>query len=432
MEVEVHRLRAGRSGRNTRHDTPAMSAVDARGRRGLERLRCISRCARTRSSRSVGTARPRQRRTSRRSSVPSRGLRRAVLRTLRATASCGRRYRGRRSLRRRPGHEHSVAADEIAIDAHVGEPGGGGQLVAARRPGAARAPRTSAPPAGSSHAGASAMSASIASSPVGPLTSARRGSQSATSRGSSAHLVLGDVGRVRDDHPQPAAQRSPGARRTTSPRCSRTRVAAEPDPGEVGAGDGQRVVAGVGGPHLRVGQLARQRERDRTRAGAEVGDRVRRSSAAQPGVVRDRGARRAAPPRRSRSAPPPRSPVAARARAGRRGGRARGSPTARARTAAARRRRGARACRRGAAIAGAVAALVLAEDQLDAVVAGHPLDHPARLGVRVGARRCRAGGLRPARAGRPRWSPVGHVSLRRRPSWRLRSSAISASVRSSS
>ncbi len=45
----------------------------------------------------------------------------------------------------------------------------------------------------------------------------------------------------------------------------------EPEPLGVGARDGQRVRAGVGGDHLEVGPLGLERQRDRARAGADVG-----------------------------------------------------------------------------------------------------------------------------------------------------------------
>ena len=118
--------------------------------------------------------------------------------------------------------------------------------------------------------------------------------------GEVGDLVLGDVRRVRHHEPQPAAQRF---RQRVEPRAG---LQPHPGggrahPGEVGAGDGQRVLAHVGGPHLGVGELTRQRQRDRARARAEVGDRERRRRAA-PRIVRaparaephdlvDRGAR---------------------------------------------------------------------------------------------------------------------------------------------
>ena len=100
----------------------------------------------------------------------------------------------------------------------------------------------------------------------------------------AARLPVDDLGRQRrprrrrrtagSTRPRAARRAArPAARRTTTRRDA-DRAAGVPAPGDVRPRDRERVVAHVGGPHLGVGQLARERERDRTRAGAEVGDRV--------------------------------------------------------------------------------------------------------------------------------------------------------------
>ena len=179
---------------------------------------------------------------------------------------------------------------------------------------------------------------SSASTPTRPARPARRrGSQSATSRGSVGDLVGSrrTAGSTRRRGVARAAR--PAARRTTIPLATRSRVG-RPNRRPRGwrARDRQRVLAHVGRPHLGVGELRRQRERDRARAGTEVGDGVRGDAARTTGRCGP-GARRAAPPPRSRSARPPRSRGAGPAPGGRRTGRGRGTASSRARTAAAHR-----------------------------------------------------------------------------------------------
>ncbi len=141
---------------------------------------------------------------------------------------------------------------------------------------------------------------SIASSPDGPLTSASARFPVGDVGGEVGHLVLGDVGRVRHHHLEPAAQlagqgREPGTGLQTDPDGRR------PGSRQVGARDRERILAHVGGPHLRVGELARHDQSDRTGSGAEIGDRaggrtgaprvVRAPSRAEPHRFVDRGLR---------------------------------------------------------------------------------------------------------------------------------------------
>ena len=88
--------------------------------------------------------------------------------------------------------------------------------------------------------------------------------------GQPGDLVLGDVGRVRNDEPQRPAQlrreRVEPFARIGDPHAG-GRAA-----GDVGARDRERVGAHVGRPYLDLRQLRRDRECDRARAGADVGD----------------------------------------------------------------------------------------------------------------------------------------------------------------
>ena len=150
--------------------------------------------------------------------------------------------------------------------------------------------------------------------PSARRTSAPRGSQSATSAGSALVCRRRRAGWTRPGRPRPAARRA--ARRTSRPSASRTRARRPAEAGQVGPGHGERVGRHVGGPHLDVGHLDRERQGDGARAGAEVDD--------------DRRALRRA--RRSSSSAPPRRPTRSRAGgsapAGRRRGRGGGSPSA--------------------------------------------------------------------------------------------------------
>ena len=82
-------------------------------------------------------------------------------------------------------------------------------------------------------------------------------------------LVLGDVRRVRHDEREPAAQL---AGQRVEPGTRREAHAGRGAPGDVGAGDVERVGAHVGGPDQDVGELGVERDRDRTRARAQVGN----------------------------------------------------------------------------------------------------------------------------------------------------------------
>ena len=316
---------------------------DARaGTRGTARRRCPDRTPRATRPRTASSSRAARAHVRRDRSAPLPSTRGAehlgdrrrsrasfvarFLRTLRATASCGDAIAVRRSAlpaRSAPGTRRDRARGR-------GRRGRGRRRTSTNPASVASCERrsawwgasssTSAPPAGSSQRGRLGDQRLERLEAGGPAHQrAARLPVDDVAR-EVGHLVLGDVRRVRHDHAQRGRAARPAARRTTSPARARTRVAAEPDAGEVRARDGQRVVAHVGGPHLGVGQLACQRERDRAGAGAEVGDRVRRVGR-QPRRRACRDARRAARPRRSRSAPPPRSRVAAPAPDDRPGGR---------------------------------------------------------------------------------------------------------------
>ena len=85
----------------------------------------------------------------------------------------------------------------------------------------------------------------MSSSPSSPANSAAAGSQSSTDVASIGGRV-GDVRRVADDHVEPLAV---GQRLEPRP-CTDPDVDGRPtDPGQVGAGDRERVVADVGQPH---------------------------------------------------------------------------------------------------------------------------------------------------------------------------------------
>ena len=127
---------------------------------------------------------------------------------------------------------------------------------------------TSAAP-GASQVGADTSSSSIASRPVGPLTSAPVRFVARDLGRQRVELVRGHVGRVRDGERQRARERVR--------KCAEPRALGEPHPRraasrDVRGRDRERVGARVGRPHLGRTELRFQRERDRARTGAEIGD----------------------------------------------------------------------------------------------------------------------------------------------------------------
>ena len=165
--------------------------------------------------------------------------------------------------------------------------------------------------------GAPATTRRMASSPSAPANSAR-GSHSATdaSRSASPSATYGGLLTI-------TSNRSPAGSASNHDRCRPGRCGRPADPRQVRTSDCERVVADVGDPDRRPleRQLGRQRQPDRARAGAEVGDR---RGGATPRPARSPTRRRA------------RSPAAGSAPGGRPPGRGGGSPPYRARTAAAR------------------------------------------------------------------------------------------------
>ena len=141
---------------------------------------------------------------------------------------------GVRFSRRAPrdsGDQHAGATDEVAVDARVGEPGVGWRARAHGSAWCGASSSTSAPPAGSSQPGASAINDLERLEAGGPAHQR------------AAWLPLDDVARAgralrarrrtagsTRSRRSAAAQLGRAARRTTIPRAARTRVAAEPMP----------------------------------------------------------------------------------------------------------------------------------------------------------------------------------------------------------
>ena len=182
-----------------------------------------------------------------------------------------------------------------------------------RRPGRLR-PRGRARRRARARPGAAETSRSITSRPLSPATVAPRGSQSRTSGSSASISRRRHVRRVRDDQVEPAAAQ-PVQEVGLDPLDVDAEARAVP------ARDLERVVRDVASAHGGAGDLRRQRERDRPRAGADVDERRARRAVEQP----DGSDRRRAPSR-----------AAGRARAGRRRRPGRGTPTGRGCTPPAR------------------------------------------------------------------------------------------------
>ena len=165
-------------------------------------------------------------------------------------------------------HEHTRPAGEIGAHEHVG--------VAERarpldhRVGLMRCELAHERAAGTSHSRACASRCSSASRPVGPDTSAPRGSKPATSSGrlgTSCSATYGGFDTMSSSPPRSVV----GQR--VEPRPDRRADPGRRAAGDVGARHVERVGAHVGGPHHHVGELGVEGERDRAGTGAEVGDR---------------------------------------------------------------------------------------------------------------------------------------------------------------
>ena len=164
-------------------------------------------------------------------------------------------------------------AGEVGSDLDVGIAGRIGTTRAPRGPWSAPISSTSHPP-GTRWCGAPLTRWRMSSSPSNPPNSARWGSHSRTESSIEARTV-GDVRRVGDDQVEAGV-----AGQRFEPRPVRhTDVDGRPsEPGEVGAGDVERIGVDVGDPDRRAREreLVGEREPDRARAGAEIGDGDRR------------------------------------------------------------------------------------------------------------------------------------------------------------
>src|SRR5918995_1270240 len=188
------------------------------------------------------------------------------------------------TLPKHPRHQDPIASRQIGADEHLLETGRrrhlGRSLCLVRRDLAHQRPGGFEPSRGGARDRLDRLQAGLAAHQRGAGLVMQLHRQ-------ICELRLGHVRGVRDDESDPSPQR---LRERVEPRPARqahTRRR-QAGAGQVGARDRESVLAHVGAPHLGVGQFRRERERQCSGAGAEIGDRVRRRGA-QPRV-------RASPP----------------------------------------------------------------------------------------------------------------------------------------